>query len=107
MSSYISEIVSIDTEIRRLNSVIKQLREQKKVAQGHLHQIMESTGKEEMSFNGHKITKKQCAPPKPRAKAKPKGQRKNDALELFKNVGIPNPEQFYSEYQQTQKSAQK
>ena len=41
--------------------------------------------------------------PKESVKRKPLKQKKNDAIELFYRIGIPDPEGFYNDFQATQK----
>ena len=103
---YANQIDSISTEIKRLNDLLKKLRTEKKTAQSNLHDVMKKKGMNEIvSHKGNKITLKQCEPPKPRAKPKAKKDKQKDAIELFRNIGVPNPEQFYTEFQQTQKAS--
>jgi hypothetical protein len=91
MSSYAREIKSIDGELKRLNARLKQLRAQKRAAQDHLYTYMVSHKVD--NLNG--ITLKQCAPPKPRAKQKPKAQRKADAVGALSEIGVPDPDGLY------------
>lgn len=104
--SYLREISSIDIELKRLSALSKSLREQKRRAQNNLHQYMVSHGLEKVGDGKNAITIKKCAPPQPRRKVKPKKERKADAIELFRDVGIPNPEEFYEQWESTQKSTQ-
>lgn len=96
--SSVSEIESLTKEIKRLNDTLKGLREQRKQAQYRLYQWMEGTGTEK--YRGY--SKKKLAP-RERAKAKPKSKKQNDAINLFRQIGIINPEDFYKEFQSTQR----
>ena len=96
--AYVHEIQSIEKEERRLRFRAKKLREQKRKAQNHLYQYMES--QEIEAYKG--ITKRSVQPRvrRPRKKIKDK---KRDALALFRTTGIPDPESFWNEFQKTQK----
>jgi len=97
--AYVNEIQSIEKEERRLRARAKKLREQKKVAQTHLYQYMESRGLERYKS----ITKKSIQPRTRRPRKKIK-DRKRDALDLFRTTGIPDPEKFWQDFQRTQKA---
>lgn len=102
--SYLREINSIDAEIKRLNSVIKALRVQKRKAQDNLYFYMSRHKLESISDKNKSISIEKFAPPKPRVKSKPKKERKVEAIELFREAGIPNPEEFFEQLEATQKS---
>ena len=102
--SYVREINSLDAEIKRLNAHVKRLREQKRQAQTNLHGYMVSHGLEKVGEGKNAITISKCAPPKPRRKPKPKKERVAEAIELFRDAGIPNPDEFYAQFEATQKS---
>ena len=96
--AYVQEIDSLTAEIKRLNTHVKNLREQRKVAQGHLYNYMESHSLEK--YRNHTIASVRPRPKKPR---KPESQKKQDAIELFREAGIPDPESFFTEFKATQK----
>lgn len=102
--SYVREINSLDTEIKRLNAIVKRLREQKRQAQTNLHSYMVSRGLEQVGEGKQAITIRKCAPPKPRPKTKPKKDRKAEAIELFRDAGIPDPNSFYEQFESIQKA---
>lgn len=102
--SYRKEIVSLDAEIKRLAEHTNKLKLQRQNAKNHLYNYMVSHNLEQIGEGKNAITLAQCAPKKPRAKVKPKKERKRDALELFSNIGIPNPEAFYEQFESTQKA---
>lgn len=104
--SYLKEIHSIDAEIKRLNAHIKILRDQKRRTQSNLHRYMTSHELEKVGEGKESITLAKCAPPKPRRKAKPKKNKRCDAIDLFREAGIPNPDEFYKQFESTQKSSQ-
>ena len=104
MSGYVKEINSLDAEIKRTNVHLKAMRLQKRAAQTHLYNYMISHNLEVIGEGKNAITLKKCAPPKPRAKAKPKKEKREDALRLFQEAGIPNPDTFYNEFEKTQKN---
>lgn len=96
--AYVNEIRSIDRELKILNSRIKSLRLQKKASQGHLYKYMKNRNLEE--FEKIKLKSITPKPPTPR---KPLKKKKEDALELFRDVGIPDPDGFWRDFQSTQK----
>ena len=95
--SYAKEINSLNTEIKRLNGKIKSLREQKKKAESNLYHRMQRDSSQKVEG----ITIKSVTP-KERKKRKPISQKKADAIDLFKEIGVPNPEDFWEEFQATQ-----
>lgn len=98
MSSYVHEIASIDLELKRLRGVIKELTAQRARATTHLHQYMIRNQLEEVG--GIKATK---VAPKPKViRRKPK-EKKEDAIRLFMEIGINDPETFWDDFQRTQK----
>ncbi len=98
-NSYVQEITKIQTEISRLNGVLKQLRIQQRHAKNKLYQYMI---RNELTKVGT-YTLKSCEPPKLKTKAKPKKEKKKAAIELFRDIGIPDPEKFYRDFEATQK----
>ena len=99
MTSYVKELASLDTEIKRLNKVRKSLNEQRKLCKQRLYEYMKSRNMEE--FEGVKIEK---ITPKTTAKRKPEKQKRKDAINLFNEIGIPDPEDFFNKFIQTQKN---
>lgn len=105
--SYLREINTIDSELKRINAHSKNLREQKSRVMSGLHNYMKTNNLEKVTTNeGKNITINQCKPKekKPRGLvSKTKNQRRLAAIELFKDAGIPNPSQFYQDFESTQK----
>lgn len=100
--SYLIEINNIDVELKRINQHAKNLRAQKAKTMNGLHQYMVSHNLEQVT-DGKKTISLNKFEPKKKAKSKPKKQKRNDTLQLFRDVGIPNPEQFYEELETIQK----
>jgi len=99
--SYLDEINSIDAELKRINIHTKSLRTQKVKAMNGLYQYMKSHNIQKVG----NITIEKCAPKNTqRAKAKPKSERKKLAINLFREVGIPDPINFYNEFEKLQKN---
>lgn len=96
--AYVREIDSLNAEIKRLNAHLKQLREQRKIVQGHLHGHM--TRQDLDKYQGHTIKSVTPRQAKPR---KTESRKKADAIELFRQVGITDPEEFFDEFRATQK----
>jgi len=102
--SYTNEIKSLDAEIKRLNDHIKRLRLQRKTANENLYKYMIRHNLQKIGDGKQAITLSKCAPPKPRTRVKPKRERHEQAIELFREVGIPDPEEFYLQFEATQKN---
>jgi len=99
---YLVEINNIDNELKRINEHAKKLRAQKATTMGGLRQYMISNGLEQVSDGKKTISLKKCEPMK-KARSKPKKQKRSDAIQLFRDAGIPNPEKFYEEFEIAQK----
>lgn len=95
------EISDIDNELKRLSKISKDLRNQKKRAQEQLRQHMERYNVDKIE----KVTLKSLQP-KTRAPLKPKKKRKQDAIQLFREIGAPNPEELWEDFQRTQRVIQ-
>ena len=95
--AYVREIKSICEEIKRSNTRLSTLREQRKYKQSLLYKYMVDRGLEK--FEGITINSISPKAPKPR---KPEVEKRKDAVELFRQAGISNPEDFYTEFKTTQ-----
>lgn len=103
--SYLQEIRSVDSELKRLTARTKELRAQKRRAQTNLHSYMVRHDMERVGSDKHGVSLKQCAPPKQRQKAKPKKARREDTIELLRCAGIPDPQTLYEQIEASQKLA--
>lgn len=100
---YMFELNSIDIELKRINDHAKNLRLQRTTILNALYRYMSSNNLEKVSYGKREISLKQCAPKEKRGPTKPKKEKKREAIELFRNEGIPNPEKFYEVFESTQK----
>lgn len=98
-TSYINEIESVSKEIKRLSSSLKKLRLQKARAEENLANVMEKEGIDQIG----KI-KLEKIKPKEKLKRKSKKEKKQEAITLFYQIGVPDPEGFYQEFEKTQKA---
>jgi hypothetical protein len=99
--SYIRQIKDIDSALKRLNQQTADLRKKKKEASMRLYAWMEKNNVETYSsIDIRKIA------PKQRAKKKPPKKRKEDAIILFSQIGVNDPEKLWEEFQRTQKAEQ-
>lgn len=96
MTSYINEIKSIDKELKRISVHTSNLRIRKKEIEQNLYNYMKDHNINELE--GVKITKL-CSK---KIRKKP-SEKKRDALALFREVGIPNPDEFWDSFISTQK----
>ena len=97
---YVYSIKGLTEEITIVNGRLKQLREERKQTEFKLLKWMERRDLE--TFEGFKKTK---LIPKPSKARKKKKDKVKDAINLFREVGIPDPLTFYSEFQKTQCAA--
>ena len=96
--AYVREIKSLSNEIKRSNERLNTLRKQRKSKQLLLFKYMEEHNLEK--YEG--ITINSIRPRGP-IKRKPEVEKRKDAVELFRQVGIGNPEEFYIEFKNTQR----
>lgn len=96
---YIREIKSLRKEIKRLNGNLKVLRDQKTVVEGHLYRYMKKNGIEKIDG----ITINSIKPREERLPRKKKSEKKRDAIELFQEIGVNDPEALWLEFQATQR----
>jgi|GEM_PF-3901155 len=95
LDSYIYTINSINDELKKLNSRCKSLRIQKKETEDHLKQEMKCRGiVEYKGIHIDNLVKK-------RLPIKPKKEKREDAINLFRNTGIIQPEKLWEELEQT------
>lgn len=97
---YVSEINSLKQEIARLNAHLAKLRHQKKEAEKHLYNYMSRHGIEKLHGISIGSIKPRASTRKP---VKPKKERKQEAIELFREVGIPDPVAFWQDFERTQR----
>lgn len=98
MDGYVYEINGLSAEIKRLVVRTKELRNFKKKAEQNLFELMDKSGMDE--YGG---IKKEKIKPKIVTKRKGIKQKKNDAIQLFYQIGVPNPEELWVEFIKTQK----
>lgn len=99
MDSIIRNLNGLNNTIKRYSSMIKDLKVKKKDFEGKLFQTMTRKGLNE--YNGYKLEKLNHKQKIPRKK---NADKKADALKLFREVGIDNPELFWTAFQDTQKN---
>ncbi len=95
--TYRREIESLDTELARLRTRIKELNEIKKQKQGYLYAHMM---RHDISKVG-KITITSITP-KEKKTRRSKTEKKNAAISLFYEIGHPNPDELWERLKSTQ-----
>lgn len=95
---YVRQILSIEEALKRHNKQVKDLRQKQKLAKTRLYEWMKARGIDD--YEGYSIKKIEPRPKIPRKKAK---EKKEDALRLFSEVGVNDPEEFWEALQRTQK----
>ena len=98
--AYAKEIKSIRQERKRLNTKSRNLLSQQRKAEEHLYNYMVRYGLDKYDD----ITLKSITPKK-KISRKKKAEKKQDAIELFRKTGIPDPETFWEQLQETQSSS--
>ena len=98
---YVKELKTLNEEIKRLNIEKKNMQIEKKNTEMRLHDWMSRSHIDE--YEGYK---KEKLRPKEKQKfiRKKKKEKVEDAMRLFRNIGIPDPETFWLEFQGTQKN---
>ncbi len=94
---YIKELNSLKAEIKRLNDEMKKLRIEKKSTERRLYEWMKIYG--HTTYENYRL---ELVKPKTNIPRKKKNDKIRDALVLFRNIGIPDPEEFYEEFKKTQ-----
>ena len=87
-----------------MNERSKALKAQKAKSLEGLYYYMKTRNIDRVGSGKQTITIEKCNPNKKRAKVKPKKQRREDAIELFREVGINDPINFYEDFEKTQKN---
>ena len=96
---YIHEIKSLRKEIKRLNGNLKGLRDQKTLAEDRLYKYMKQNGIDKLDG----ITISSIKPQSERLPRKKKSEKKRDGVELFKEIGVADPEGLWIDFQATQR----
>nr|QBK85424.1 MAG: uncharacterized protein LCMAC101_00110 [Marseillevirus LCMAC101] len=96
---YVHEIKSLRKEIKRLNEHMKTLRDQKNLAEDRLYQYMKKNGIEKLDG----VTIGSIKPRSEHLPRKKKSEKKRDAVELFEQIGVSDPEGLWTEFQATQR----
>jgi len=98
MGSHSYVFKNITAEIKRINAGLNKLKKQKIQTQAILYEYMVKNNMS--SYDGIPLQK---VKPSKRAKQKSENQKKHDTLELIRESGINDPEQFYEEMKRLQK----
>ena len=101
-SCYMNEIISIESEITRLNKRIKELRERKKIAEHNLYEFMLSKNLDNFTHDGRKIFIEKITP-KIKKKALPKKQRDELTKRYLREQGVRDPDEIFQEIERLKK----
>lgn len=96
--AYVRQIKELSDALTRLNKQAKDIREKQKIAKERLAQWMERKELEE--FQGYKLSR---IKPKPKIPTKPKEKKKNDAIRLFSEIGVTDPQELWDRFLETQR----
>ncbi len=100
--TYHNEIEKLNVEIKRMNSRLKELRDRRRQQEKYLYDSMKMWNETKVgNYTLKKLEKK--AHPAPKHKRKGVKAKQRDAMMLFRQIGIPNPENFWREFDKTQK----
>lgn len=101
-STYVKTLKSCEDAIKRTNEHLKSLRAQHKTTQERLYKYMNSHNLTE--FEGIKIQK---IKPKEKTPRKKESEKKNDAIQLFSEIGAENPEELWKRVKEIHKAKKK
>lgn len=96
--SYARQLRDLSVSLDRLNKQVKDIKKKQLAAKTFLSLWMERNNLE--VYQGFKLSK---IKPKPKIPRKPAKEKERDALRLFNEVGIPDPTDFWTRLQATQK----
>ena len=96
--SYVRECDNLTKEIKRVNEVLKKLREQRSTAQTRLYEYMKRHNLEK-----YKTYTLKSVTPRSKVPRKKEAEKRADAIELLKSKNIQNPEELFEELKATQK----
>jgi hypothetical protein len=96
--AYIRNLKDMGDSIKRHNAQLKILKDKKKATESRLYSYMIRNNLEE--YGGYKAAK---LAPKIKNPIKKKAEKKSDAMRLFSDTGITDPESFWEAFQSTQK----
>lgn len=96
--SYVRECDNLTKEIKRMNDVLKKLRDQRSTAQLRLYEYMRRHNLEKYgTYTLKSVT------PRSKVPRKKEAEKRADAIELFRSKNIENPEELFDQFKQTQK----
>ena len=99
--SYHHEIEKLNNEIKRLNLRLQELRQRKKQQEKYLYESMKTWGEHKVG-NYTLASLERKANPKPMKRRKGEKAKRKDAVLLFRQIGIPDPEKFWVDFENTQ-----
>jgi hypothetical protein len=96
--AYVRQLKDLASAMARHTAEIKKIREKQKEAKARLAEWMERNSHDE--YHGYKLSK---IKPKPKVPKKTQKDKKRDAIHLFNEIGVPDPNDFWDRFQETQK----
>lgn len=97
------QLRAIEQKLKIANSQVNTLRKEKKKLMTKLYQYMCDYNLEELDgYLKSKLEVRVMRRPKPPQKTD--AQKRKDAINLFRQIGIQDPKQFWQEFEQTQRS---
>lgn len=93
---FTSELRKVEGELKHYNAKVNALRKSKTNLKLQLYNYMEKHNLQELE--GYTLTELKPKEKKMRKSKISTTQKKQNAISLFKNVGIINPEKFYEEF---------
>lgn len=103
LSSYLSHLQSLNTEIKRLNTSLTTLRKNKKKVEEHIQTLLEKKNLSQVRHNNQiiKISEKN------KRERKSKQQKTQDTIEILSKYGIRNANTLVDEIMNAQQGEQK
>lgn len=100
---YLRVIDNLDKEAKRLQKQLSIVRAEKHKQEAYLYSYMKRHNIPELTYGNKKVKLEKIAP-KEKMPRKKKSEREEDAVRLFREIGIPDPRDFYGEFLKTQKN---
>ncbi len=96
--AYVRNLKTMDAAIKKFNAQLKSIKQQREVTRERLYRYLVRNNLEE--YGGYKA---KSIAPKTKIPVKKKAEKEADALRLFREVGIDDPDAFLVAFHATQK----
>lgn len=98
---YTAELRRVERELKIHNAKVRAYRDRKRKLMNELYRYMTRNNLTQVEgYTIDKVRPRERAPPKPK---KPEREQRHDVVELYRQVGILNPDQLYNETRSLQR----